>query len=147
MTKSLIFSALFLALMLNQKSFAQTEITWTDLNDVVFTDKYSKEVEAYFFFPTFGQDIKDLEGSEVIIRGYILPIDPESNYYILSKNPFSSCFFCGAAGPETIIELKLADKSTKFKMDQVAKMKGILRLNDSDIYQCNYILDKAVVVK
>ena len=30
-------------------SIAQTEITWQTLGNVRFTDKYSEEVEAYFF--------------------------------------------------------------------------------------------------
>ncbi|PTB96046.1 DUF3299 domain-containing protein [Marivirga lumbricoides] len=128
-------------------SYSQTKINWLTLKDVSFIDKWSDEVDAYFYFPTFGPSVKDLEGKEVVIRGYVLPIDPENNFYILSQNPFASCFFCGSAGPESIIELGLKNKKDKFDMDQVVTMKGILRLNKEDIYHCNYILDKAEVVK
>lgn len=50
--------------------------------------------------------VNQYEGEEVIISGYLIPIDIESERYALSKNPFSSCFFCGNAGPETVVELK-----------------------------------------
>ncbi|WP_409681950.1 DUF3299 domain-containing protein [Algoriphagus aquaeductus] len=112
-----------------------------------FTDKYSKEVKAYYYFPTFGPSVLALIKKEVIIQGYVLEIDRGNDVYILSANPFSSCFFCGAAGPESIVELKLAKDHPRFKMDEVVTFKGILKLNAVDIYQCNYILENATVYR
>ncbi len=124
---------------------SQTKITWQTLRDVSFTDKYSKEVDAYYYYPEFGNAIKALEGEEVYIKGYMLTIEPKENIYILSRNPFAACFFCGNGGPETIIELKLMPDYPKFKMDQVVTMTGRLKLNQDDVYQCNYILEDAEV--
>ncbi|ELR69409.1 hypothetical protein C900_05099 [Fulvivirga imtechensis AK7] len=124
---------------------AQTEITWKTLGDVKFTDKYSEEVEAYYYYPHFGPTVKDLDGQEVYIKGYMLPINPKENIYILSKYPYASCFFCGNGGPESIVELKLRPDHPKFRMDQIVTIKGRLKLNRDDIYQCNYILEDATV--
>lgn len=126
-------------------SFSQTEVGWATLGDVKFTDKFSREVDAYYYYPHFGSSVKLLEGKEISIQGFMLVIDPEKNVYVLSKNPFAECFFCGNAGPESIIELKLKTGHPKFRMDQIVTMKGRLRLNKDDIYQCNYILEEAEV--
>ena len=76
-------------------SFAQTEITWNDLEDVEFEDVYYDEVDEFIAYPHFGQSVLDLSGVEVSLTGYILALDPDEGYYILSKGPFASCFFCG----------------------------------------------------
>ncbi|MDB2362089.1 hypothetical protein N9V65_01405 [Flavobacteriales bacterium] len=126
-------------------SYSQIEIDWSTLADVEFTDVYMEEEDEYFLYPHFGMNVQELAGKQVVIRGFVLAIDPTDNYYILSKGPFSSCFFCGVGGPETIIELEMKSKKDVFIMDEVATMKGTLKLNSDDIYQCNYILQNAEV--
>ena len=126
-------------------SFAQTEITWNDLEDVEFEDVYYDEVDEFIAYPHFGQSVLNLSGVEVLLTGYILALDPDKGYYILSKGPFASCFFCGGGGPETIVELELKNKNQYFMMDEVATIKGVLKLNEDDIYQCVYILQNAEV--
>jgi len=135
-----------LALIFMQtQAIAQTLITWETLNDVEFTREYLDEVEAYFFYPHFGSTVRALEGQEVVLNGYMLPVDPDEGFYVLSANPFAACFFCGAAGPESIVELILKPGHPDFEMDQIVSMKGILRLNQDDLDHCNYILEEAVV--
>ena len=126
-------------------SFSQIEINWEILSDVEFTDTYMEEVDEYFLYPYFGANVRSLEGQQVIIRGFVLAIDPADGYYILSKSPYASCFFCGAGGPETVIELKMKSEKDYFMMDEVVTMKGIFTLNSDDIYQCTYILKQAEV--
>ncbi len=138
---------LILFFFLTTSVFSQTKIDWDILSDVTFTDKYSEEVQAYYYFPTFGPSVLSLNKKEVIIRGYVLEIDRGNDVYILSANPFAACFFCGGAGPESIVELKLDKDHPRFKMDQVVTFKGTLKLNAVDIYQCNYILENAKVYK
>ena len=135
----------FLLLFVTKISFGQIEITWKTLEDVEFTDTYLEELDAYYYYPYFGPNVSALEGQEVILRGFVLAIDPVERYYILSKGPYASCFFCGGAGPETIIELELKSDKDYFLMDELVTMKGVLKLNADDIYKCNYILEKAEV--
>lgn len=136
---------LLLLFFLANTGFSQTEIDWGTLADVEFTDVYMEEVDEYFLYPHFGANVRELAGQEVMIRGFVLAIDPTTNYYILSKGPFSSCFFCGVGGPETIVELEMKSSKDVFIMDEVATIKGTLKLNSDDIYQCNYILQDAEV--
>jgi hypothetical protein len=142
MLRSLLFILSFLGF---SNAYSQTKINWDTLSDVTFTDKYSKEVQAYYYFPTFGPKVMAVANREVILKGYVLEIDRGKDVYILSANPFSSCFFCGGAGPESIVELKLPKGHPNWKMDQQVTFKGKLKLNAIDIYQCNYILENAVV--
>ena len=97
--------------------WSQTEITWLTLTDVKFTRKYFEEVDEYLFYPQFGATVKSLEGTEVYLQGYMLPIAPEENIYILSRYPFASCFFCGASGPAFCTALFLVRQRPAFFTD------------------------------
>jgi len=145
--KKLINISMTLAILLvATSSFAQKKITWEVLKDVQFHDKYSPEFDAYYAIATFGASTKSLDGKEVQIKGYVLPIDIVDDYYVLSANPYSSCFFCGKAGPESVIEIQLKKQYAGLRMDQILTFKGKLRLNQEDIYQLTYILEDAEVV-
>ena len=100
----------------------------------------------HFLYPTFGQSVKQLEGKEVKIKGYLIPVDEEQNIYVISAQPMAMCFFCGGAGPESIMELQLKNKKQRFKTDEVRTIKGKLALNPTDIEHLNYILKNAEVV-
>ena len=133
--------------LISKWSFSQTEINWKDLEDVEFSDLYIEEIDEYVLYPHFGFDVRELDGKEITLSGYILAIDPDEGYYVLSKGPFASCFFCGAGGPETIVELNLKSEKDSFFMDEFATIRGILKLNADDIYRCVYILEYAEVHK
>lgn len=137
--------ALILALFAVQTASAQKRITWQTLSDVKFEEKWSNEVEANFYYPTFGKSVKALEGKEVFLTGFMLPLDPDKNYFILSRHPYASCFFCGSGGPDSVVELKLKPGDNDFMMDELVTVSGKLKLNADDIYQCNFIFENAEV--
>jgi outer membrane murein-binding lipoprotein Lpp len=123
-------------------------LTWKMLTDVVFTDEYSEEVQAYVPYPTFGAQLQAIEGREVLIEGYIIPLEEtgDETILVLSAQPYSSCFFCGGAGPESVMDIKLRpDEKRKFTTDDRMTFRGKLRLNDDDLYYLNYILEDAAV--
>ncbi|MEM6633720.1 MAG: hypothetical protein AAF694_28870 [Bacteroidota bacterium] len=120
-------------------------LTWDILRLVTFEKKFYETEGQYFDYPVYEQEVKDLEGKPVYISGYLLPINPDSNIYVLSENTFSSCFFCGQAGPESIVELTLAEKLDKsYTTDQWIAFKGTLRLNADDLDHLYYILEDAI---
>ena len=135
----------FLFVIFTSTVQAQLDVNWRQLSDVTFEDKYLPDLDAYHWYPTFGEIVLALEGKEISITGYVIPVDYESNYYILSANPYASCFFCGNAGPETVVELELKEEDDSYTTDQRLMFKGILRLNAYDIYKMNYILEDAEV--
>ncbi len=128
---------------------AQVKITWDQLGDVTLESRYFEKFDQRFLTPVFGKTPKSLEGKTVVIKGYVLPLDGAGKLYALSRYPFSACFFCGGAGPETVIELDFSPHSKKkrFEMDDVFSFKGILKLNNTDPEHFNYILKNAEWVK
>ena len=125
-------------------TYAQKSVSWETLADITFEEKYYKEVDMQLLFPVFGPGPKASEKKEVKIAGYAIPVDAEGTLWVLSRYPNSSCFFCGGAGPESVVELQFKEtKRQAIKMDQFVTFKGILHLNDSDIDHMNYILKDA----
>ena len=135
--KSKFFYVFFLLICFS--SFAQEEITWQDLAQVEFVDKYFPDYGQYFLYPEFSSSVQALDGTEVTITGYFLDIDPEGEIFILSQGPMSACFFCGIGGPETAMEVHFSSKPS-FKMDDIITVTGTLKLNADDVNHFNYIL-------
>ncbi len=128
-------------------AYSQNVLTWEELEDVTFNDMFSVEVGDYYSFPDFGEGPLSLNNKVKQITGYIIPVDAANNYYVLSKFTFNMCFFCGKAGPETIIQLKLAPGHRQFYLDERATFKGVFRLNEDDVNQCNYLLIDAEEIR
>ncbi|MEO1451087.1 MAG: DUF3299 domain-containing protein [Bacteroidota bacterium] len=122
--------------------WAQEEISWETLSDITYDYIQNEEQNFWYGEPTFGTEVQALDGQRVVIQGYILPVDFSGNSYFLSAFPYSSCFFCGGAGQESIMELQLKNKKKTFKMDEVVTLTGTLRLNDREL-ELNYILEDA----
>ena len=126
----------------------QTESSegWSLFARVKFDSKFIKEVNGYFLVPQFDSKIKSLIGKEVIVKGYYMPFELPKNQLIISRYPYSSCFFCGGAGPESIAEAVLKTKAPKLKVDQIITVKGKLKLNNSDVDHMNFILEEAEII-
>ena len=123
-------------------------IDWKDLEDVSFEEKYVKSYQDWFLVPTFGESVKQLEGKSVSIKGYLVPIDLDGKIYALSAYPYSSCFFCGAAGPESVMTLLFAgNPPRKYKIDDVETFKGTLHLNRDNPEEFIYVLKQAEEVE
>lgn len=120
------------------------------LDDMTMEYKYNEEFGFDIPYPVFGEDIKKLEGQEVSLEGYVLLIsaDDDEEIVILSKYPYSQCFFCGGAGPESVVDVLLKEEylDHKLKMDQKVLFKGRLKLNADDLDHLNYIFEDAEIV-
>lgn len=141
------FYRLSFLVFISASSFAQTPDTWASFAKTKFEAKYNDKAGEYFLYPGFTEELKSQVGKEVSLEGYYLPIEVEGNaYIILSKFPYSQCFFCGGAGPESIAEVTFKVKPGKFEPDQYLRVKGKLKLNIDDIDHGNFLLEDAVLV-
>lgn len=123
---------------------AQTAIDWNLLADVKFNQKYSEELGLTYDEAAFGKWVLPFDGKEVKITGFMIPLDGMGVSWVLSRNPNATCFFCGGAGPETVIELELKSSAIrKYKLDERRTFKGILRLNRANIDHLTYVLEEA----
>lgn len=125
--------------------FAQIETSWTDLMDITFKDVYLESDDMYVYYPLFKEKQEALNGKEIAITGYIIPVDVEMNQYVLSAFPFSSCFFCGNAGPESVMAIYFRSDDRTYKTDERLTLVGDLKLNDTDVDELIYILNDATV--
>ena len=93
--------------------------------------------------PTFPSWLDKYKNQEVVIQGYLVPVDVEGNKYALSRYAFSSCFFCGNAAPNTVVELVFRDRPDAFVTDQFVVIKGTLVFNENDPFRLFFILQNA----
>jgi hypothetical protein len=131
---------------INVAAFAQPE-GWALFAKTKFEAKYNEKAAEYFLYPVFAPELTSQVGKEISLEGYYMPIDVDGDaYIILSKFPYSQCFFCGGAGPESIAEVTFKVKQGKFTMDQYIRVKGRLKLNEGNIDHGNFILEDATLV-
>lgn len=122
-----------------------TTLTWVDLEDVVVIDVYDNILESYILSPIFGQKIQTFDQKEVEVTGYVVFVSEETNVIMLSRNDFASCFFCGAAGPESVMEVYMEPGFPSLDRDRVITVKGVFKLNQDDPTKNFYIMENAVI--
>ena len=119
-----------------------TEITWKLLGQIDFVKKKNPHY-GEVMYPMINGTLKALQGKKIKASGFIVPIDSKS--YALSKNVFAQCFFCGNAGPETIMGIKFKGATPRLKTDTYVTMEGTFRYNADDIDDWIYHIENAVI--
>ncbi len=112
-------------------------VTWTILNGVEYNEA-PHDTYGTVYLPTFSKEIKKLAGKRVVIKGYLVPVDKAT--WALSKNTYAACFFCGKAGPETVMGLTWKGDPGKLKMDANATLTGKFVLNGTNVDDWMYSL-------
>lgn len=130
----IIFFLILSALVLN----AQT--MWPVLSKVTYKKEYDALLGIKVDRPIFSPEVKSLQGKEIILKGYIIPTDGYKSHteFVFSAFPYSSCFFCGKAGPETVIEVQ-SKKPIQYTSETI-EIKGKLTLNEKDINRLMYLM-------
>ena len=129
-----------------KKSFVATDtLNWKLLGMIKFVKKQHKDYPEGVMFPVINSTLKAKNKKRIAMSGFIVPID--NTTYALSKNVFASCFFCGQAGPETIMGIKFKGATPKLKTDQYVTLEGNFRVNENDIEDWIYHIDDAIIVK
>ncbi|CAH1001228.1 hypothetical protein LEM8419_02127 [Neolewinella maritima] len=128
--------------------FAQTAAasTWQELAKVSYEKKYDELLGFKVDVPVFSEDIRAMAGKTIEISGYIVPVEgyKSHNEFVFSAYPYNMCFFCGGAGPETVMEVT-ATEPVKYSTSRIT-LRGTLTLNDSNINQLMYLLTDAELV-
>lgn len=119
-------------------------LNWKLLGMIKFVKKADKEY-GEVMYPVVSPLLKQKNKKRIAMSGFIVPIDNVS--FALSKNVFAACFFCGAAGPETIMGIKFRGATPKLKTDQYVTLEGNFRINETDVEDWIYHIEDAVIVK
>lgn len=118
-------------LALQISSFINEEpvnISWKSLSETSFSEYFNETKNIWTLEGLFPMSIKELNGSDVKITGYVIPLDIKERSYVLSAYPYSSCYFCGGAGPESIVNLQLNDLKDYIETDAIKTFSGVLVL-------------------
>lgn len=120
---------------------------WKTLSKITFQKQYDEMLGFKVDVPVFSEQVKALENEEVEIKGYIIPVEGYKNHkeFIFSAFPYNMCFFCGGAGPETVMEV-YASEPIKYTAEPII-IKGKLELNATDINRLIYGLQDATFVR
>lgn len=120
-------------------------LTWSTLAQVEFEYRFNEELQGEIAYPVFSDTLHLLDGEWIQIEGYVIPLEETGNedFTILSAFPYAQCFFCGNAGPESVVDVQPAKPLRRLKTDEKVRFRGRLRLNDSDLDYLNYILEEA----
>lgn len=124
------------------------QLTWDTLANMDFDMRFVEELEGEVPFPIFSETMKELAGELVEIKGYVIPFEEtgDEDVIFLSAFPYTQCFFCGAAGPESVVDILSKSPLGHLEMDEKMSFRGRLRLNDADLDYLNYIVDDANLV-
>lgn len=150
MRKVILLASIVLTCMLLTSSVKAQESNsnlWKTLAKITYKKQYDELMGFKIDVPVFSEPIKALSGKEVTVKGYIIPIEGYKSHkeFIFSAFPYNMCFFCGGAGPETVMEVEAKDP-IEYTAEQVV-LKGKLELNDSDINRLMYLITDAKIVE
>jgi len=116
---------------------AQQVLSW-DLLAVPYTT-----TPDGLYQPQFPTWLDGYKNQEVVLQGYLVPVDVQTKQYALSRYAFSSCFFCGNAAPNTVVELVFKNQPDHLITDQFVVIKGTIVFNEKDPYRLFFIIQQA----
>ncbi len=147
--KNLLLFSLLAALFLSPvDSVAQNDgNVWNTLAKITFKKEYDEMLGFKVDVPVFSDQVQAMAGEEIEIKGYVIPVEGYKSHteFVFSAFPYNMCFFCGGAGPESVMEV-YADEPIKYSPEPIT-IKGTLELNSSDVNRLIYALNGATLVK
>ena len=120
---------------------------WPTLARVTFTKEYDELLGLKVDKPVFSERVRALDGQTLTLRGYVIPTEGYKSHkeFVFSAYPYSMCFFCGGAGPESVVEV-FADEPIEYSPDAIT-ITGKLVLNADDPNALMYRLEGATLTK
>ena len=102
----------------------------------------SREGNHGLLEPIFNDELRQLDGREVKIQGFMMPLDnsEKQRHFLVTRTP-PSCFYCLPGGPESVIEVK-AQRPLAFSFDPVV-LAGTMRLVENGDMGLFYRLEDA----
>jgi len=148
MKNLLLFSLLAAFFLSPVDSVAQNEgNVWNTLAKITFKKEYDEMLGFKVDVPVFSDQVQAMDGEEIVIKGYVIPVEGYKSHteFVFSAFPYNMCFFCGGAGPESVMEV-YADEAIKYSPEPIT-IKGTLELNATDVNRLIYALNGATLVK
>lgn len=121
---------------------------WNTLGMVTFQRTFDEDFGIDIEKPILNPIVQNLNGKEVELEGYIIPLTGkiEQSHFMLSKFPQNMCFFCGKAGPESAAQVFTKGGKMIPFTDEKVRVKGVLRINVTDVTNLLYTIEDGVVL-
>ena len=151
--KNLIFfpiACLFLLTSTNHQLSAQnTDNVWRTLALMKFERQYSENDGISQQQGRFIPLIEALEGKVIELKGYVIPLSGKKaqSHFMFSAYPYSDCFFCGKAGPESVVEVFTKDKKKISFSDEAITIRGVFRFTSRDPNDIMFTLEDAEIIE
>ncbi len=140
---SLFFTSFFVISAISAQSPETDDMYyWKILSKVKYKSNLDAESGEVIYTPVFSKSIEQYEGKTIFLKGYIIPAELSRGKMTLSAFPYSSCFFCGGAGPESVIELETTTPII-YRLEKPIVLQGKLQLNRTDPLRLMYVLKNA----
>lgn len=122
---------------------------WTILAMVDKESKFDDMLGMVIQTATPKAIVEPLNGTEITIKGHIIALaaKTELSHFMFSKFPQNMCFFCGAAGPESAMQVFMKDgKKIDYTSNKVV-LKGTLNIQKGDPSGLIYTLSNAELLE
>lgn len=128
------------------KEIAPPTGVWADLLELKFKIYFDKDEDDVVFEPKFSEAIRAHEGMMIEVEGFIIPhdiaaeslSDDAGDKFMFSAFPLISCFFCGEAGAESVMEVTPSEPISY--TERKVKIRGRLEFNTTDFMRLPYML-------
>lgn len=142
-----ILMLFFLAFAI-QNADAQEENIWRKLSVVKYDKRIADADQHIAREPRYMPLMRSLDGTEIIVKGYIIPLSGKvaQTEFMFSAFPYEMCFFCGKAGPETVMEAFAKDGEPIKYSEKSMTLKGTFKFRSSDVNDIMFALEDAELV-
>lgn len=139
---------LFIATSRSSLVAQNTDNVWRTLALMKFERQYSENDGIGQQQGRFIPIIEALEGKEITLKGYVVPLSGKKaqSHFMFSAYPFSDCFFCGKAGPESVIEAFTKDQEKITFTESAITLKGVFKFTSRDPNDIMFTLEDAELI-
>lgn len=139
---------LILCGLITTECLSQQPDAWATLSLVTKEKSYDEFMGMEMEKVTPTPIAQTMDGKEIEVRGYMIALDVKrkQSHIMFSRYPQNMCFFCGAAGPESAMQVFMAGgKELEHTTDKIV-LKGILNVQLNDPTGLIYTLTQAEYV-
>jgi len=122
---------------------------WNTLGMVTVEKKFDPDFGIEIIKPNVSPIAMQLAGKEIEVTGYYIALTGKTaqSHFMLSRYTQSMCFFCGKAGPETAMQVFMANDVKVAYTEEKITVKGILSINPKSDSGLLYTLTQAKLIK
>ena len=93
--------------------------------------------------------ISQMDNQQIQLKGYFIPLNGKSaqSHFMFSAYPYANCFFCGNAGPESVIEVFTKDELLIKYSDAPITLEGTFKFSSRDPSDVMFELREAQLVE